>query len=150
MRPSGPPRYCIDTPRPNRLLPTRFVQRRGRVRAVIQRGPSRSGIRVRAGIIPPDPYFESAEIQFPALAVVLALVVPGQVMVAKQDAGAAIFGVERDDHSRAAWRDRVVVRPAPCEHQAVRRVDLDELSGGLNAVFHAHAVSPVARPLPGS
>src|SRR5712691_6065110 len=100
-----------------------------------------SGIRVRARIAAPDPESEPTEVEFPSLAVVIALLVAGQVVVAQHDAGPAVLGMQGDHDAGGAGRYGVVVRPAPGEHDAVRRVDLDELAGRLDAVAHADAVA---------
>jgi hypothetical protein len=90
-----------------------------------------SGIRVRAGIDTPDPEVESAEVELPPLAVVIALLLVGQIVVAQHDARPAVLRVQRDDDTGGAGRDGMVVRPAPGENQAVRRVHLDELASRL-------------------
>jgi hypothetical protein len=94
-------------------------------------GGLESGIRVRAGIDTPDPEVESAEVELPPLAVVIALLLVGQIVVAQHDARPAVLRVQRDDDTCGAGRDGVVVRPAPGENEAVRRVHLDELASRL-------------------
>src|SRR6266567_7280332 len=99
-----------------------------------------SAVRVGAGIDTPDPEVEPAEVEFPPLAVVIALLVIGKIVVAQHDARSAVFRVQRDDDTRGSGRDGVVVRPAPGEYQALRRVDLDELACRLDAAAHPDAV----------
>ena len=69
------------------------------------------------------------------------LTVIGQTVVAQHDPGPAVFWLKRDDDAGGAGRHRVVVSPAPGEHQAARRVDLDELAGRLDTVSHENAVA---------
>ena len=87
------------------------------------------------------PLTEPAEVEFPSLAVVGALPVIRQAVVPQHDPGPAIFWVQGDDDAGGAGRHREVVGPAPGEHQAARRVDLDELTGRLDTVAHDHAVA---------
>jgi hypothetical protein len=69
--------------------------------------------------------------------------------VLRTPAGAAraIFWVQGDHDAGGAGRHREIVGPAPGEHQAVRRVDLDELAGRLDAVSHEDAVAAAWRRL---
>jgi hypothetical protein len=73
----------------------------------------RSGVRVRAGIAAPDPLAEPTEVEFPSLAVVGALPVIGQAVVAQHEPGPAIFWLQRDDDAGGAGRHRGVVGPGP-------------------------------------
>src|SRR5215831_2894577 len=100
-----------------------------------------SGVGVRAGVAADDAEVEAVEVELPPLMVVIALPAIGQAVVAQDEAGAAALGLQGDDDTGGPGRDGRVVCPAPGEYQAVRRVDLDELAGGLHAVPHQDAVA---------
>ena len=55
-----------------------------------------------AGIDTPDPEVESAEVELPPLAVVIALLLVGQIVVAQHDARPAVLRVQRDDDTGGA------------------------------------------------
>src|SRR5215472_10336103 len=101
----------------------------------------RSGVGVRAGVAAADAEVEAVEVELPPFTVVVALPVIGQAVMAQYQAGAAAFGLQGDDDTGGPGPDGGVVCPAPGEHQAVRRVDLDELTGRLHAVPHQDAVT---------
>ena len=65
----------------------------------------RSGVRVRAGIAAADSELEPTEVELPALMVMIALPVVGEIMVTQDDAGAVLLGVQGDDNARGPGRD---------------------------------------------
>src|SRR5215469_12965205 len=108
---------------------------------------TRSGVRVRAGILAAHARAESVEVEVPALAVVIPLSGIGQVVVTQDDAGAAVLGLQRDHHTRGARTDLVIVGPAPGENEPMRRVDLDEFADSLDAVADVHAIAATRHSL---
>jgi hypothetical protein len=79
----------------------------------------------------------------------LGLLAVGQVVVAEHDTGPAVHRLQRDDHAGGTGRDGRVVRPAPGEHQPVRRADLDELAARLDAAAHLDPVGAAGHRLQG-
>src|SRR5262249_7879029 len=94
-------------------------------------------VGVGPGVAASGAYAQPGQVELPALAVMVGLFVVGQVVVAQDDAGAAVLDGERHlDPGRSGW-DVGVVGPAPGEHEPVWWVEFDELAGRRHAVAHA-------------
>src|SRR5215469_13321780 len=109
MSASSWPACCAGWP-PSRASPstTSPASRPGRAET--------SGVGFGAGIAPGGAQLESAEVCLPALAVVIALVAVGEVVMAQHDAGAVLLGAQRDDYASGPGRDGGVVGTAPGVH----------------------------------
>jgi hypothetical protein len=104
--------------------------------------PSMSGVRVGTWVAATHDDLESVEVEIPALAVVASLVVVWETVVTQGHSGATIGWLERHHHPGTARRNGSVLVPAPAEHDAPGRVDLDELTGCLDTVAHRDPVGP--------